>query len=813
MRPAGAGAAGSPSEVLIFHSLLWLPAPGERLLRYGLACAFLDVLLLHFCYNSHLEHTFNWVFYVVKHAFQIMIKIYIVLVVFVSAQTTTLAQSIVDTILKAVPLAETVISANRVSQARSAVAQQVAVISRAQIEQANAQTTADLLQNTGTVFVQKSQQGGGSPTIRGFEASRVLLVVDGVRMNNAIYRAGHLQNIMTMDNAALDRAEVLFGPASTVYGTDALGGAICFYTKNPTFAAAGAGLKTTGNAFLRYGTVNEEKTGHADISLAGGKLGALTSFTYNDFGDLRMGEQNGFGAFFGKRPFYAERINGKDSLLRNSDPYLQKSTGYRQYDLLEKIVFQPNSHLRHTLNVQFSNSSTIPRYDRLTDPGAGGLGLASAEWYYGPQKRLLGAYTFALDQAGWFDGGLRATASYQDVEESRHSRGFGKNGLTSRVEKVKVLGLTVNALKNWGLQSLTLGLDGQYNDVNSTASSRNVKTGDVSPASTRYPDGGSQMSNLAAYATHRWQTATTSTWTFSEGLRVGYSSLSADFTDKTFFNFPFNSIKQQSPVISGHVGAVWNGRQGWRVAVNGSTGFRTPNVDDMTKVFDSQSGLLLVVPNPDLKPEKTLNVDFNVTRAISGRLRWENVLWMTALRDAIVTDLFQFNGQDSVIYDGKLTRVAASQNKRAANLWGLHTGLEADIYTDLAVYAAVDYTHGRVQGVNGEADRPLDHIPPVYGRLGFRWHTAKATVESFVLFNGQKKLADYNLEGEDNLQYARADGMPAWMTLNLRGGYRFSRNIGLQAGLENILDTQYRTFASGINGPGRNLFITLRLGF
>lgn len=129
-----------------------------------------------------------------------------------------------DTAMEEVSLNETVVAASRGSQARTAVAQQVRVIRRTEIERMNAPSTADLLSNTGQVFVQKSQQGGGSPVIRGFEASRVLLVVDGVRMNNAIYRAGHLQNVITMDNAALDRAEVLFGPASTVYGTDALGG-------------------------------------------------------------------------------------------------------------------------------------------------------------------------------------------------------------------------------------------------------------------------------------------------------------------------------------------------------------------------------------------------------------------------------------------------------------------------------------------------------------------------------------------------------------------------------------------------------------
>lgn len=742
-----------------------------------------------------------------------MKKLYILLIVSSFANILVHAQAPADTTLKAVPLRETVISAGRVSQARTAVAQQVMVLSKAQIEQANAQTTADLLQSSGAVFMQKSQQGGGSPAIRGFEASRVLLVVDGVRMNNAIYRAGHLQNIITMDNAALERVEVLFGPASTVYGTDALGGAICFYTKNPVFAAAGTGLKTTGNAFFRYGTVNEEKTGHADVSVAGEKWGSLTSFTFSDFGDLRMGKQNGFGPFFGRRNAYAARINGRDSLVTNPDPYVQKFSGYRQSDLLEKIVYRPNEHSSHTLNVQWSGSTDIPRYDRLTDPGSNGQGLNSAEWYYGPQERLLTAYTFASDRAGWFNGGLQATANYQDIEESRHSRSFGRNGLTSRTEQVKVIGGTVNAQRNWGLQSLGVGVDGQYNDVTSTAINTDVRNGEVSAASTRYPDGGSQMTNAAAYATHRWQGNANSTWSFSEGVRVGYSSLEATFRDTTFFKFPFTSIEQRSPVVSGNLGAVWNGNEGWRVAFNASTGFRTPNVDDLAKVFDSQAGNLLVVPNPDLKPEKTYNFDVNITRHVTDRVRWENVAWFTAFRDAIVTDLFRFNGQEFLDYDGEMTRVAASQNKRAANLWGFQTSIDADVYTDLALYASVAYTYGRIQGSGDEDDTPLDHIPPVYGRAGFRWHTVKATVEGFALFNGRKDIADYNLEGEDNQQYAPADGMPGWMTLNLRGGYRFHRSIGVQAGIDNILDTQYRVFASGINGPGRNLFATLRVNF
>ncbi len=715
-----------------------------------------------------------------------------------------------DTALQAVPLRETVISANRSRENRSAVAQQVVVLDQQLIAQMNSPTTADLLTQSGAVFVQKSQQGGGSPAMRGFEASRVLLVVDGVRMNNAIYRAGHLQNVITTDNAMFERVEVLYGPASTVYGSDALGGALCFYTKNPVLSDPGAGFSTTGSAFARYGTVNEEKTGHVDFSLADEHVGAIFSLTFSDFGDLRMGENPGSKDRFGERNFYVERIGGQDSLVRNSDPYLQRFTGYRQYDLMEKIVWRPSARTRHTLNVQFSNTSDIPRYDRLTDPGSNG-GLASAEWYYGPQKRLMAAYTLNIDDLGWFDG-LQTTLSWQDIEESRHNRNFGAVRRTDRREKVQVYGFLLDARKEWDQQSLHIGLDGQYNDVTSTAQRYNVNTGEITTQSTRYPDGGSTMLSIAAYATHRWQPTGNPDWLFSEGLRAGYTTLESRFTSREFYPFPFDKAGQNTPVVSGNLGIVYGPAKPWRAALNLSTGFRVPNVDDMTKIFDSQPGSV-VVPNPDLKPEKTFNAECSITGQISDRLRWENVVWGTLFRDAIVADVFRFNGQDSIDYDGVLSRVFASQNKREARLWGFSSILEADAWNNLAVYASVHYTQGDILESEVEAGQPLDHIPPVFGRFGLRWHTSRATAEGFVLFNGKKTIDQYNLNGEDNEQYAPAGGMPAWMTLNLRGSYRFGQHFTLQAGLDNVLDTQYRVFASGINAPGRNVWVTARVNW
>lgn len=714
-----------------------------------------------------------------------------------------------DTTLQVVHIHETVVSANRGSQARTAVAQQVQVLRRKEIEQLNAQSTADLIQNSGTAFVQKSQQGGGSPVLRGFEASRVLLVVDGIRMNNAIYRAGHLQNVITMDNAMLDRAEVLYGPASTTYGTDALGGAICFYTKNPTFSAYENKPVSKGTAFFRYGSVNNEKTLHADASLGGRRLATILSFTASDFGDLRMGKNPGPKGRFGERPYYSERINGVDSLVRNSDPFVQKFSGYRQLDIMSKTIFRPNARISHTLNLQLSTSSDIPRYDRLTDPGGGGQGLASSEWYYGPQDRQMIAYSIDVKNIGWFDA-FQTTVNWQGIRESRHNRNFAAPRITRRIEEVGVLGLVSELGKSWGAQSLRIGLDGQYNGVLSEAYRENVNTGERSTQSTRYPDGGSEMFNISVFGTHTWQKKA---WTFSEGLRAGFAGLNATFDSKEFFPFPFNTTSQRNPVASAHLGAVWNGASGWRLAANAATGFRVPNVDDLAKVFDSAVGDV-IVPNPDLKPEKTFNLDLNISKQVTDRLRWENVFWGTLLRDAIVTDVFTLDGQDSIFYasDTEKSRVLANQNARKARIFGYSSALEADITGQWAAYASISFTKGEILE-SEDGNKPLDHIPPVFGRAGVRWHVPKASVEAWSLFNGKKDIGDYNNEGEDNEQYAPADGMPGWFTLNLRGSYKITSLLTIQAGIDNLLDRQYRNFASGINAPGRNLWATLRVNW
>jgi len=261
---------------------------------------------------------------------------------------------------KVVLIEEVIIAASKSPEIISEVGNQVEIISKNDIIFRNPQTTADLLAQSGEVFVQKSQLGGGSPVLRGFEANSVLLVVDGVRLNNAIYRSGHLQNAITIDPTILERTEVVFGPGSVMYGSDAIGGVMHFVTQDPYLAAVDENLNFKFNGFTRYSSANKEKTIGGNLNFGWQKWGTLTAFSYNQYEDLRMGANRGFSPEdWGLLKYYVDRIDGKDTIVENTNPLIQKFSGYSQWNVLQKIKVQATDNLTFGINFQASSSSNI----------------------------------------------------------------------------------------------------------------------------------------------------------------------------------------------------------------------------------------------------------------------------------------------------------------------------------------------------------------------------------------------------------------------------------------------------------------------
>ena len=352
-------------------------------------------------------------------------------------------------------LPEVVIYANKFPKPFKNIVQKVDFISDKNTinQQAN---TADILTQSGHVFVQKSQSGGGSPVIRGFEASRVLLMVDGVRLNNAIFRAGHLQNIITVDNMILDRVEVIYGPSSTLYGSGALGGVVQLFTKKPLLAS-NQNWEINSNLLQRYASGQNENRTHFDFNIANNKWAYLTSFTYGSFGDMRQGA-NRSSAFpdFGKRSFFVVRESGADVIKINDDANVQKLSGYNQYDFLQKVLYKPNENSEHLLNIQLSNSSNINRYDRLTEK-SNGLPVY-AEWYYGPQLRNFISYKYTATKLSGYFSDLMLTTNFQDIEESRISRKYNLTSKDFRFERVNVFGVNADFLHKQSNGDIHLGL-------------------------------------------------------------------------------------------------------------------------------------------------------------------------------------------------------------------------------------------------------------------------------------------------------------------------------------------------------------------
>ena len=704
-------------------------------------------------------------------------------------------------------LGEIVISANRFEEKKEDIPSQMQLIKSKELTFMNQPTTADIITQSGNILVQKSQMGGGSPIIRGFEANKVLMVIDGVRMNNAIYRVGHLQNIITINNSILDKVEVIFGPGSVVYGSDALGGVMHFYTQNPVLSNEAGKTNVSANAFTRYSTASNENTSNVTFNIGGKKLASLTSATYSLFGDLRQGNiRNPFYGDWGKCKFYVKQFDHKDSMLVNDNVNIQKNSGYSQIDLFEKILFKQTDFLSHLINIQYSTSSDIPRYDRLTEMSGGKPKYG--EWYYGPQKRLLAAYNLNYKRQSLVMDNLNLILSYQDIEESRYDRKFKKNFKNCRIEQVNVMALNLDMEKRIKKNELRYGFEGTYNKVNSSAHIQDIIADTTAPLSTRYPDGGSDMKSFALYVTHTYEL--NPKFIITDGLRYSYVTLDATFEDTTFYHFPFTDVSQKNNALNGNLGFVYMPGSEWRFALLGSTGFRAPNVDDLSKVFESVPGNI-IVPNPDLKPEYTYNGEITIGKGFNNRINIEGVGYYTIYKNAITTKPVKFNGQDSIMYDGQLSQVTSNVNALEAYIYGTSINLKADITDNFSIASSLNYTYGRIK--TDTTAYPLDHIPPVFGKTSFNLRLNKFRSEFFVMYNGWKREKDYNKYGEDNFASATPNGMPAWFTINLRTAYQFNKYIQLQAGLENILNQNYRVFASGIGASGRNLFVTLRGNF
>ncbi len=716
-------------------------------------------------------------------------------------------------------LNEVFLSATKGKEKRTRIAEQVAIYSSKEIQNSIPQTSADMLANIPGVKVQKTQFGGGSPVLRGMEANRILLVIDGVRMNNAIYRKGHLQNSITIAPSLLEKTEVIFGPSSVIYGSDALGGVIHYYTRK---------LKTSekpnvNTEFLsRYGTVNNEFMIQAGVELQMKKFASFTSISHSRFGDLKMGENRNHGfADWGLQYRYS---NNTDKFYNpepvvNSNPNLQRNVGFDQTDFLQKIYIPFKDKNNIVFNLQYSTSTDINRFDKLTELDEGKLKYA--EWYYGPQNRFLFSTQFNLDlDKKWLNNGA-ITLAFQNIEESRINRKFDSFNRSSQFENVKVYSLNGDFSTNLNQKvnrNFGYGFEFAFNDVNSTSKGEVIDVdgnniigiSDTYTVQTRYPDGGSSYLSSAIYADYRQDLTRKST--LNTGIRLTNTILQAKWIDETYITLPDNDISLKNTAVTLTAGYVFKPNQNWQVNGVLSSGFRSPNIDDIGKIREKRGDV--TVPNVDLQPEFAYNFEAGLLKYFKDKNYYIGfTAYYTLLDNYIVRAPFILNGSSTIIYDGEELNVVANVNKETAYIVGGTVSFKGNISNTINAKASVTYTKGKAY----DTEEPLSSIPPVFANFELNYVKNRLETGLNFVFNRRKELEDYNIsEGIDNIEETpyiineqEYYGSPSWQTVNYYARFKTSKNIDLLFNIDNIFDQHYKEFASAISAPGRNFSFTI----
>lgn len=705
---------------------------------------------------------------------------------------------------KVIIMPEFVISASKHKETQRDIPHMVDVLSPQKLNLLSSQTSSDILTATGNVFVQKSQGGGGSPILRGFEANKILLVVDGVRMNNAIYRGGHLQNSVTLDPSILEKIEVVYGPNAIIYGSDALGGVIHYITRDPELANTDTSLITKANASVQIATANNSWKTHLDFNIGTQKFASLTSITNADYGNIRMGSRRDpYLKDYGKCLYYIDQINNVDSMVQNPDPLIQKNTNYKQLDFLQKFRYRPSAKVNIYANFQYSTSSLVPRYDMLNDTTDDG-NLKYALWNYGPQNRILGSVKSSIHSGSIFFDQVSSIVAYQHIEESRIDRKYRKEEETHQLENVDVYSFNVDFLKNINTNHrLIYGLESNLNYVNSEAYKRSLSSREKSQTLARYPDDGSQTASYSAYAALKSKLGTK--FILPIGVRYSYTRLQANYSD-FITDIPFHSLQITNSSYTGSVGLIYLPSESGKVNLLLSTGYRIPNLDDIAKI--RAKGDMVTFPNPSVKPEYTYNAELGFTKTFDGYIQFSATYFVSLLSNVIVRVPYTFeNGSDTLFYAGEWLSAYVNDNSNQGIIQGFNLNMISDLNSNISFKGTLNYTYGH----DLTLDQPLAHIPPIFGKADFIYEAKKFTHEFYFIYSGWKKLKDMALTGEDNEEEGTEYGFSGWYTVNLRTSYHINQSLLLQFALENMLDNFYKPFATAVAAPGINFIASLRI--
>ena len=638
------------------------------------------------------------------------------------------------------------ITSNRTEIAALNTAAAVSVLTDQTLAQNRPRSMAEALIGVPGVWIQKTNHGGGSAFVRGLTGNQTLLLVDGIRMNNATYRYGPNQYLNTVDPLSVYRVEVLRGQGSVQYGSDAIGGTVNLRTQPLEFSQGGRTVQ--GNLYGKYMGYNMEATGRADLSLSSAKVAFRGGVSEKHFGDLVAGGDLG----------------------------VEAPSSYQERDMDAKLQLQLSGRDQLTLLAQQVTQRHVGRYDQVAQRGY-------ALYEFEPQRRQLAYARWEHSPTLPYLDKIETTLSWQQSLEGRLKQKVGEDFRSEEEDRVNTLGFSVLAISSHGKWSGVHGVESYGDKVRSSAQRVDTLTGGISLRRGLYPDGAS-AGQVGIFSLHKLDHRH---WQLDAGLRGNFFRVRA--TDETF-----GDLSISPSALVGNAAFIWKVTARQSAILSYNTGFRSPNIDDLSSFGSFDSGI--EVPSPDLKPEHSSTWELGYKRA-GDMLGWEFSAYQTSLSDLITRVRSSWQGADSL--NGE--QVYQKANTARAVIRGAEARVFFLPMEGMTIESSVAYTFGE----DLSKAEPLRRIPPIFGRTLLTYRRSNFWGSAEWLYAG----AQTRLSGGDIDDHRiAAGGTPGWQVVNIRAGYTF-RQLSLSAGAENLFNEAYRMHGSGVDGMGRNAWVAV----
>ncbi|NNF66188.1 MAG: TonB-dependent receptor [Gammaproteobacteria bacterium] len=644
---------------------------------------------------------------------------------------------------------EVQVTATRQAKSVAEVAAGVTVVSAEQLESAAPQVTPEALKGQTGAWVQQTTPGQASVFLRGLKGSEVLHLVDGMRLNNAFFRNAPSQYLALVDGQMLDRVEVLRGPASALYGSDAMGGVVQVLSAMPRFDSEE--FSRRARLLGRYSSAHDASLTRAEFAAGNADFGVGGGISYQDVGERRAGD-------------------GRTLAF----------SSWRSKAANAAVVFRPAEAQEVSLSLQYLEQPRSPRHDELV-AGFGQSEPASEVFNFEPNDRLFvhGKYSLQFD-SGFMDT-LDFDVAWQEINDDRRTRETGSTEERRERNRSGLFGLTVQGTSRpGGGHELVYGIEHYADEVHSSRVATDINTGDARVVSSRFPDG-STMDSIAVYVADMWQ--------LSERLELDFGARYSSF--ETVLPAADRGVGAVVDVddLTGNAGLNLEVVPGVNLVANAGRGFRPPNIFDLG-TLGARPGNRFNVANPSLTPESVVTADVGV-KVSRGDWKAELFAWKARYRDKIVS-----------VPTGDTTdegrQVVQSENLNDVALHGVEAGFRY-VRDQMELYGAVTTTWGEERAPDGTT-QPADRIPPANGRIGLFWQTSdRFSVEPFLAFaRGQRRLSLRDI-GDPRIN---PDGTAGWVTANLRLGWQIDDAWRLKLNLMNIGDLSYREHGSGIDAAG-----------